>query len=188
MTTCDGDVRITEAVAAGRAGAAGDPGFGREGAVRLRTSAWRVLGRQIFPGAAEEVRRARAFTETALRTSADLWSGFSAVAEERIEVATLLASELVSNAIRHTRSGYPGGVVRLEIRRCTDVLVVEVRDQGPAPGTHPGAPTVRCPSFELTSGRGMALVDSLSARWDVFRVGAGHTVWFELPAAAERAD
>lgn len=180
MTTCDGDVRISEANRGDPPAATGGGVERGMGCAPFRGPDWYLLGRQLLPGEPARVRQARLFTETALRTSHELWAGLPSVADEQVEIAVLLASELVSNAIQHTRSGYPGGLVRLEVWRCAHHLVVEARDEGPRPGVRPSVPTVRHPTLDLTHGRGLALVASLATAWNVLRTGPGHAVWFEL--------
>lgn len=90
---------------------------------------------------------------------------------EPVDVATLLVSELVTNALLHAHSDI---VVRVETH---DGLVrVEVGDGSDAP------PVMRSRSGEATTGRGTLLVDALAASWGVDSDGTGKIVWFELPA------
>jgi anti-sigma regulatory factor (Ser/Thr protein kinase) len=97
------------------------------------------------------------------------------------DVARLLVSELVSNAIRHGR-----GDIGLRVR-FTDrgVLRVEVSDANPDPPYLVYPP----PSADEESGRGMEIVHALAHSWGT-RPGTGSigkTVWFELRASsAER--
>ncbi|MEU3600365.1 ATP-binding protein [Streptomyces sp. NPDC006798] len=96
------------------------------------------------------------------------------------DVAELLASELVTNALIHTDHG---AVVTATVG--TSTLRVEVRDfvEG-----FPEPPAVsREPRREQdlldTHGRGLALVQSLADSWGVRTQHAGKVVWFELNAA-----
>lgn len=92
----------------------------------------------------------------------------------RSEIAELLTSELVTNALVHTDDDavltavvVPGG------------LRVEVRDFVPR------RPRVRTPDpDDDTHGRGMVLVESLADAWGVRPHGVGKSVWFELGAEA----
>lgn len=92
----------------------------------------------------------------------------------RSEIAELLTSELVTNALVHTDDDAvltavvaPGG------------LRVEVRDFVPR------RPQVRTPDpDDDTHGRGMVLVESLADAWGVRPHGVGKSVWFELGAEA----
>jgi serine phosphatase RsbU (regulator of sigma subunit) len=87
---------------------------------------------------------------------------------ESAETATLLASELVTNAIRYASRPIS---VRLML---TDSLLCEVHDDDhhlPVLGNP-------CPTEE--SGRGIVLVSRLARRWGVSRIPTGKVVWFEL--------
>ncbi|MGW2518532.1 ATP-binding protein [Streptomyces sp. NPDC001617] len=97
--------------------------------------------------------------------------------DDTCETAVLLVSELVTNAIQHTRStrvtcsvGVTEGAVR-----------IEVRDQGE--DCAPVAP-VQADADDV-HGRGLYLVAALSREWGVRRPadGCGHTVWALVPAA-----
>lgn len=90
----------------------------------------------------------------------------------RSDIAELLISELVTNALVHTDRG---AVVTATV---TDRLRVEVRDfvsRRPQP---------RRPTAEGTSGRGLMLVRSLSDAWGIRMHGVGKCVWFELGGTA----
>ena len=99
-------------------------------------------------------------------------AGFGGAANQ---VAELLTAELVANAVVH---GPPAGDVQVRVIVDRDVLRVEVTDGGP------GAPVVRHALPSDPSGRGLALVEALSASWGAVRAGEGKTVWFELAAEA----
>ncbi|MFJ8648428.1 ATP-binding protein [Streptomyces sp. NPDC093546] len=87
------------------------------------------------------------------------------------DAAELLTSELVTNALIHTRHGavvtatvHPGSVLR-----------VEVRDfDGAPPLPHISV------ADDSTHGRGLFLVQALADAWGVRGHGMGKTVWFEL--------
>lgn len=86
-------------------------------------------------------------------------------------VVALLASEVVTNAVKH---GPAGGLVEVGVRRTGDRLRVTVRDES---SRHP----VRLdPEPSAPSGRGMLLVDRLASDWGVDPDGAAKTVWFEV--------
>ncbi len=87
----------------------------------------------------------------------------------RTDIAAVLTDELIANAVTH---GEPPIVLTLEINR--GVLFVAVTDAAP------DLPTVRRPSSDAESGRGMQLVDVLSDAWGVERLSPGKRVWFEL--------
>jgi anti-sigma regulatory factor (Ser/Thr protein kinase) len=86
-------------------------------------------------------------------------------------VVGLLASEVVTNAVKH---GPAGGLVDVQVNRAGDRLRVSVRDEGP------GRPVRLEPDPTALSGRGVLLIDRLAAAWDVEPTGVGKTVWFEV--------
>ncbi|MGI5120433.1 ATP-binding protein [Marinactinospora thermotolerans] len=136
--------------------------------------------RAQFPGLEGRVRDVRAFVETSLLPRQD---GHAPFDDDLVDTALLLVSELASNAVRHTRSGEPGGMLMVEVRRHAHEVTVEVCDQGPREGQPPSRPVVRSLSLETEYGRGMALVDALATHWDVRRHGPGLAVWFTLTAS-----
>lgn len=87
---------------------------------------------------------------------------------EQINPAVLLASELVSNAIRYTTRPIS---VRLLL---TDTLRCEVTDDD----HH--LPVVCEPDEDAESGRGLFLVSRLADRWGASHTATGKAVWFEL--------
>jgi anti-sigma regulatory factor (Ser/Thr protein kinase) len=82
----------------------------------------------------------------------------------RTDDVLVVATELVTNALRHTASGQPGGMFSVGITSWHDVIVVSVRDQG-----GPNIPTFRPvqETFDTLSetGRGLFTVDAYSSRW-----------------------
>ncbi|HET9094637.1 MAG TPA: ATP-binding protein [Solirubrobacteraceae bacterium] len=123
---------------------------------------------RAFPNAPQSVRAARKFALEAL-------GGYP---RETLEVVELLVSELAGNCVRHTSTRFVVGV-----SDDRGVIRIEVTDRGP------GEPSVRHVDPSAISGRGLALVESLSQSWGVrhSRTGtSGKTVWFEVPTAARR--
>ncbi|MFJ8541453.1 ATP-binding protein [Streptomyces sp. NPDC093586] len=118
----------------------------------------------VFPGEPDTVRTARSLVRDRLRG----W-GLDGVGD----IAALLVSELVTNALRHATG--PVGV-RLVHRPggLPGVLLVEVSDALPDP------PRERAARPEDESGRGLYLVASSARRWGSRPAEAGKTVWFEL--------
>lgn len=84
----------------------------------------------------------------------------------------LLTSELVTNALVHTRPREPI-TISAEVR--DDVLRVAVSDPDPT------MPVVRPVSPEQPGGNGMRIVATLATRWGVDVHPGGKTVWFEAP-------
>ncbi|MFF5185535.1 ATP-binding protein [Streptomyces sp. NPDC000345] len=96
-----------------------------------------------------------------------------------IETAELLASELVSNAVLHTK-----GPACLRLRHQNGVLQIGAWDADPEPPEPPGEFEARA---EAENGRGFALVRACSDLWGwqpLSRFGhRGKLVWCELGAA-----
>ncbi|WP_432093027.1 ATP-binding protein [Streptomyces sp. bgisy100] len=99
---------------------------------------------------------------------------------DQADVAELLISELVTNALVHTDSGAEVTAVLVQgrVARTANRLRVEVRDFVPR------RPAVRKPGSEATGGRGLVLVESLADSWGVQPQGPGKVVWFELEGRA----
>ncbi|MBV9024416.1 MAG: SpoIIE family protein phosphatase [Streptomycetaceae bacterium] len=107
-----------------------------------------------------QVRAARALTRKQL---AD-W-GISQLSE----LAELLVSELVTNALRVASQ-------RVELRLMrVGKLLIEVSDDD-----H-NLPQLRRADADDEDGRGLTLVSNLSRRWGTSRQAVGKVVWFELP-------
>ena len=90
-----------------------------------------------------------------------------------VDDLTLLASELVTNSIRHG-GVTERGVVHMRLSHRGATFRVEVEDLGPGfePRTPKAAP-------DRTSGYGLVLVERLSRRWGV-EASDSVRVWFEL--------
>lgn len=89
---------------------------------------------------------------------------------EIIEVVELMVSELATNCIRHTGSGFD-----LAISRGPSEILVEATDHSSR------APHMRSPRPTDPSGRGLRIIEMLSAAWGVDqRRGQGKTVWFKV--------
>ncbi len=122
------------------------------------------LGADVqVPHRADSVPAARAFLARLL----DGWG----VADEVIDDAILLTSELMSNAVKHG-----SGVVDLEIEVNDGLLRVGVHDDDR------DTPVVRDTGAASPGGRGMWIVQSLARAWgsEFNGEGPGKTVWFEL--------
>jgi serine/threonine-protein kinase RsbW len=133
----------------------------------------RVLGRITIPGRGEQVRVARTFVGEVLGELAGLDDAV-------LSNAMLLTSELVTNAIRHSRSGAAGGSVLLVILEASGGIGVEVSDSGSAGG----APVVKEDVYTC-EGHGLFLVEAVAGQWGYRRAEAdGTTVWFWLDLSA----
>jgi PAS domain S-box-containing protein len=85
------------------------------------------------------------------------------------DVAELVVSELVTNALR-----YGAGQVSLQLSRHDDGIVVEVFDEGV------GTPRRRRATADEEGGRGLLLVGAVAAAWGVRTRGGGKVVWCRL--------
>jgi anti-sigma regulatory factor (Ser/Thr protein kinase) len=138
---------------------------------RQRTAGTRqraaILGSVTIPGIPEDVSVTRAFIARTI----------AAVPRVDSDAATLLTSELVTNAIQHTDSAAPGGTVTVVVIEVPEGVLVEVVDDGSA-----DTPAVKG-SWYTTEGQGLFLVQQLATRWGFLRDPAGTTVWFHLQAS-----
>lgn len=117
-----------------------------------------------LPAGTLAVPAARRFTSETLRA----WQ----VALRTIEIAELIVSELVGNAVEHG-----GGTADLGLSRLDDVVRVDVVDRSP------DLPVMFTPRPVDDRHRGLLIVAALSTRWGSVRVAAGKSVWAELPCA-----
>ncbi|MFH8220260.1 ATP-binding protein [Streptomyces sp. NPDC018057] len=97
-----------------------------------------------------------------------------------VDTAELLAAELASNAVRHTK-----GPAALRLRWAAGVLRISAWDTDPAPPEPPLSPDR---VTDLEGGRGLALVKACADLWGwqpLAREGnRGKVVWCELSTAA----
>ncbi|WP_395372718.1 SpoIIE family protein phosphatase [Streptomyces tubercidicus] len=119
---------------------------------RARWTVWRLP---------DAVMHARRFTGRTLRS----WG----VTEEQ-DVALLVVSELVTNAIAHTQ-----GEVRLDLTLSADRLRIGVNDASPRSPVKPASV-----DWESTGGRGLLLVEAMSASWGSVPLSGGKQVWSEI--------
>ena len=105
--------------------------------------------------------RARHFVADAMRASR--------CDEARIPDATLLVSEIVTNAVLHARSA-----TRCSIDIDDGVVRVSVWDASAA------RPRVRTYTPDAVTGRGLVLVERIASRWGVDMERDGKSVWFEI--------
>ncbi|SFF12814.1 Histidine kinase-like ATPase domain-containing protein [Actinacidiphila alni] len=92
-----------------------------------------------------------------------------------IEPATLITSELATNVVAHATG--IGEYFELGLRRRDGVLVIEVGDS--YQWAMPEKPAALDP--EALGGRGLVIVEALSAKWGVRPRSPGKTVWAHLP-------
>jgi len=106
------------------------------------------------------------------------------------DVAILLTSELVTNAVTHAVAQRGGIAARRAGAAEAVLLVIAADDAGLRVDVHDGSvalPVVTdCPADEdAETGRGLLLVTSLSAEWGFYRTPGGKAVYFTLPAQGD---
>jgi anti-sigma regulatory factor (Ser/Thr protein kinase) len=92
--------------------------------------------------------------------------------------AMLVATELVTNAVRHSQCHEEDELV-VSVWRERDLVRVSVRD----PGRSGGAARLAEES-EPFGHLGLKIVDQLTTRWGTNHDAGGHEVWAELPLVA----
>ena len=131
-----------------------------------------MLDSLTIPGRPDHLCAARAFVA---RTLGDHYAC--------TQTAILLTSELVTNSLQHSWSRRPGGTITVTLIAIPGGVRCEVTDQGAA--TVPALRAAPPGPQELEdSGRGLHLVNVLSARWDYCRDEVSTLTWFELTNAA----
>jgi anti-sigma regulatory factor (Ser/Thr protein kinase) len=90
-------------------------------------------------------------------------------ADGLVDSATLVLSEIITNAFVHAGTG-----VRVHVWSMPHAVRVEVEDGAPH------LPTRRSYADTAGTGRGLQLLDALVDRWGTTAHGAGKTVWFEI--------
>jgi anti-sigma regulatory factor (Ser/Thr protein kinase) len=124
-----------------------------------------ILGSVTIPGRPEHVSGTRAFVARTITEVPGVDS----------DVATLLTSELVTNAIQHTNSGTAGGTVTVVVIRVPGGILIEVADDGSV-----GTPIVKGDLY-AAEGHGLFLVQQLATQWGYLHDQTRTTVWFHLP-------
>ena len=94
----------------------------------------------------------------------------SACGLERLDDLVLLVSELTTNAVLHA-----GGAQELAFHRSRGAVVIALTDRSVT-----SAPAVGRLGTSSPTGRGMAIIDSISDHWGVSLAGSSKTVWCEV--------
>jgi anti-sigma regulatory factor (Ser/Thr protein kinase) len=119
---------------------------------------------QVFLPVPEAVAAVRRFVTEALRR----WG------ERTLEMdASLVASELATNAVLHASSPF-----RVSIDRSVGVVCLSVQDVTPDPASPQDS------TSHDGSGRGMMIVDALARRWGCDALPTGKVVWAELATSS----
>ena len=150
----------------------GDPRW-----LRARATAGPGYAGFVLPGLPEAAPFARSLVRRALGRDNAL-----------AEVVILCTSELVTNAISHTRSGLPGGMFAVTVRREPGgTVLVSVLDEGARTGPQPSGPAAFASPGE-EHGRGLGIVRDLSEDWGTVRMFAGRLTWCRLGRGDGRRD
>lgn len=115
--------------------------------------------RRDFPGELDQARAARRFTAALLAGCPQL------------DEVLLAVDELVVNALRHTKSGQPGGAFTVEVTRWDGAVAVSVTDEGA-----PSEPAVTDAEDDAESGRGLRTVSLMASGWGWFGNDRSRTV------------
>ncbi|MGP3965976.1 ATP-binding protein [Nonomuraea sp. 3N208] len=127
----------------------------------------RVIGSIHLAAIRESVSRARAQVRRWLKDD-----------HPSVDDAALAASELLTNALRHSNAR-PYDLIGLTVAMAEGVVYVEVRD----PGSTFSAPHIR-QEPESEDGRGLLIITEISQDWGVIEHGSGlgRTVWCAIRA------
>ncbi len=123
-----------------------------------------VIGSLAIEGRPECVGAARSFLADALGD-----------ADPATDVAVLLVSETVTNAVLHSNSRRAGGMVTITAVEIGGGVRVEVADEG----SDLSIPEVKGHGC-VSGGHGLFLVQTLAEQWGYLRDDSGTTVWFWL--------
>jgi serine/threonine-protein kinase RsbW len=143
------------------------PAYAGRAAVALRGRARQCS----FPGRPDQVAQCRRFVLLAL------------MGTDYARDAELLASELATNAVRHTASGSHSGTFQVTVFWHSRAVIVAVTDEGAAT-----IPALSTPGAIDPAGRGLLLVEALASQWGFHGNHHGRTVWFELAGPSPPAD
>ena len=120
-----------------------------------------------FPGVENQVQQVRHWIE-------DLLPPCDPLAD-----LVLMASELCSNAIVHTRSGKPGGRFTVDVEWSGETARVVIGDQG-SPTAPAITPKAQDGTWADECGRGLWLVDELADGWGTASHLGNRWVWIDV--------
>ena len=115
--------------------------------------------RIVLPPESASVPQARRFVAAQLTD----------LAPETVDVARLLVSEIVTNAVLHARTK-----LTLTLERDDSTVRVKIQDANPL------LPVLRSHGPDAGTGRGLHVLDRLATRWGTSEVHGGKIVWFEI--------
>jgi two-component sensor histidine kinase len=130
----------------------------------------RTLGSTTLPAALASVPAARRFAVRCLSEEH--------ASPDACDAVALLTAEVVTNAILHAVSPV---TVTVAVNS-QEVARISVHDDDPR------RPVVHNHGADASTGRGMRLVEAISAAWGAEVEPIGKTVWFEVPVHASAAE
>lgn len=126
----------------------------------------------MLPHSTQSVRSARRrLTEDLTRRG---------ICDEVIGDASLVISEIISNALKHARP-LSSGQIRVAWDLSSTSLELQVSDGG-----GPTRPYLQSPTLSSLGGRGLGIVATLCSEWGVRQDAEGTTVWATLSAVQPR--
>ena len=117
---------------------------------------------RVFPGTPDAASAARLMAHQLLGDN-----------DPAAETVMLLVSELVTNAITHSRSGAPGGSLTVTLCPVSAGVLVQVRDDGGP--SEPRLARIRYDGAE--HGYGLLLVDALADSWGTISGPDSRVTW-----------
>lgn len=102
------------------------------------------------------------------------------ICDEVIGDASLVISEIISNALKHARP-LSSGQIRVAWDLSSTSLELQVSDGG-----GPTLPYLQSPTLSSLGGRGLGIVATLCSEWGVRQDAEGTTVWATLSAVQPR--
>jgi anti-sigma regulatory factor (Ser/Thr protein kinase) len=133
------------------------------------------LAELVLPGVARSVPVARHSVERVL----------TAAGHQNVYGMLLVVSELVGNAVEHSYSRLPGGLITIDVREIDDDTArIDVIDDGAA-----NVPRMRESSETSCRGRGLRIVEQTAVRWGVREDAlGGNAVWAEVLTTEDAQD
>ncbi|MFC5754442.1 ATP-binding protein [Actinomadura rugatobispora] len=119
-----------------------------------------------------EVARARAWIKARIAAAA------RPIDAETADDILICAGETITNAVVHSRPRVPGDTITVTMTVHPETVRVEVTDTGDPRGRGPHVRDI-APELE-SSGRGLRIVQELSAAWGHNGDGDSRTTWFEV--------
>jgi serine/threonine-protein kinase RsbW len=125
---------------------------------------------RVLPGKADAAGKARQLARDFLGSS-----------HPAADTVVLIVSELVTNALTHSRSGAPGGFVTVSLSDGDAGVLIQVRDDGGRSGRWVSAE----PGSMAEHGYGLLLVAALADSWGTVAGPQGRVTWCRVSGNRE---